>query len=138
MATILINKEGFVTVADSRGYNEIEEIPSEVTIDILKAEYIGLAKGSSLLGFAYPQYTRRLVLTGKLRAIKIVVKGSLKWFIELKSIDNYKEKVARSNRLRNYTLRIRKDFESTVRKALDKLDIEYELEIAFVSEDNEG
>ena len=131
MAKVWVDSKGFVKVLDSKGYDSKEDIPSEVTVKVLSESFTDIPGGTRAIGIAYPQYTRRLLLEGRISGIKVATKGGSKWFLDLGSIEAYKYDTRGGGKVRNYTLKIAKDSEAKVRKALDKLGIEYDLTIAF-------
>lgn len=108
-----------------------ESIDLEIEESTLKSDYVGLSKATKLLGFKYSQYTRRLVLEGKLGAIKVKEAHYEKWYVALSSIDDYMEDTRRVNQLRRYIFKIDLENESKVREALDELGIEYDLELSY-------
>jgi hypothetical protein len=135
MAKLTLTKGKYVKVVDSSGYSDKGEVPSSLTVTVLSSKYVDIPGSTSLLKVAYPKYARRLVLSDKLKAIKVAIRGGSKWFIDKESILKYVENTGRSRELRNYVLRIPMESEDTVRKAIEKLGIKYELEIAYVAKE---
>lgn len=135
MAKVLVNSKGYVVIRESKGYDDKEDIPTEVSVKVLSEGYSDIPLATRTIGIAYPQYTRRLLLEGKLFGIKVDTKGGSKWFIDNGSIEAYKYATSGEGKVRNYTLKIAKVDEDKVRKLLDKAGVEYSLEIAYKSEE---
>lgn len=106
------------------------DAPEQISDDDL-SNYVGISRATELLGFKYSQYTRRLVLEGKLTAIKVKYDHYNKWMISLDSIDEYMANSRRTNQLRRYIFKIDQDQEDAVRTALNELGIQYELELSY-------
>lgn len=135
MAKLTLVKGKYVKVVDSSGYSDKGEIPSSLTVAELNSKYVDIPGSTSSLKVAYPKYARRLILSDKLKAIKVAIRGGSKWFIDKASILSYVENTGRSRELRNYVLRIPMEAEDRVRKAIEALDVKYELEIAYVAKE---
>ena len=106
---------------------------TRVSIDTkdIEENYLSINDSTRMLNFKHSQYTRRLVLEGKLRALKIRYSHYSKWEIEVKSIIEYNSNVRRSKGLRRFILRFDLKNESRVREVLESLNIEYELELSY-------
>jgi hypothetical protein len=106
----------------------------EVTETELKDNYCSISKATKQLGFKYSQYTRRLLLQGKLAGIKVAEQHYQKWYINNDSIDRYMNNHRRTEQLRRFILRADLEQQAAIRSALDELGIEYELELAYQSD----
>ncbi len=106
---------------------------TRVSIDTkdIEENYLSINDSTRMLNFKHSQYTRRLVLEGKLRALKIRYSHYSKWEIEVKSIIEYNSNVRRSKGLRRFILRFDLKNESRVREVLESLNIKYELELSY-------
>jgi hypothetical protein len=131
MAKVLVSKEGYVSIRESKGYDDKDDIPSNVNVKVLSKGYSDIPRATRTIGIAYPQYTRRLLLEGKLFGIKVATKGGSKWFIDNGSIEAYKYATSGAGKVRNYTLKIAKADEKAVRKLLTDSGLGYSLTIAF-------
>ena len=84
------------------------------------------------MGLKHEQYTRRLVLEDKLEGCEKRDMGHyFKWFIPVASIEAYKARTATRAGTRRFILKMAPELESKVREALDQLDIDYSLELAY-------
>lgn len=135
MAKVTLNKEGFVTVTAYTTRGKKDYKPPQLTLKELREGYVSIVESTSMLKIAYPKYARRLISTDRILAVQVAIKGGVKWFIDRRDIARYVENVSRSRELRNFVLRIPLEQEDAVRSALKKLDIPYELEIAYRSEE---
>jgi hypothetical protein len=106
------------------------DAPENISDEQLQ-NYVGISRATQLLEFKYSQYTRRLVLEGKLEAVKVKYGHYNKWMISLDAIDEYMSAHRRTNQLRRYIFKIDQDNEEAVREALDELGIEFELELSY-------
>ena len=59
----------------------VDEIRTEISSDEVDTNYVSINDATKLLNFKYAQYTRRLVLEGKLNAIKVQYAHYAKWQI---------------------------------------------------------
>ena len=110
----------------------IDEIRTEITSDEVDTNYVSINDATKLLNFKYAQYTRRLVLEGKLNAIKVQHPHYAKWYILVKSINEYTTNKRRNvNGSRRFILRTKIENESLVRAALKALKIEFEFELSY-------
>ena len=100
--------------------------PSEVD-----ENFVGINDATRLLNFRHAQYTRRLVLQGKLGALKLQYPHYTKWMIDLRSIAAYEVSTRRTSNLRRYIVRFDRSNEAKVREALESLDIAFELELSY-------
>jgi hypothetical protein len=86
--------------------------------------WVGISEATNALGVKHAQYTRRLVLEGRLDTPdpceRFQGKGYSKWLISPASIAAYKAKAGQRSGLRRYTLRAEADQEQTIRDALNK------------------
>ncbi len=111
-------------------------VPS-LTVKDVEEGFVTLQKAQELLGIAHLAYARRLVKENKLEGIRVAVPGGSRWLVTTDSIDRYSVKRIRSRELRNYILRIPMEQEDTVRKLLEKADIPYTLEMAYVKKEKQ-
>jgi hypothetical protein len=111
-----------------------ESMPESITAKVLDKEYLDIKAATKELGFAYDNYTRRLVSEGKLRAVKVFEHNYPKWYIERASIKRYAAGSRRRYDKRRYVFRLDQDDEEQVRKLLANAGIEYELELAYKPE----
>lgn len=102
-----------------------------LTVADIRSKFVSIKGAHLTLGYGYEEYTRALLLQGKIEGVKIQLKGYRKWFISKESIGYYLEHSARKGKPSRYILRIDKSTEGQVREALDSLNISYELEIAY-------
>lgn len=135
MAKLDLGSKGFVKVTDVATAGDKEYNPKDISVKVLSEKFVSIPESIGMLKIAYPKYARRLVLTGKLKAIKVAIRGGSKWFIDKGSIRTYIDTTSRSRELRNYILRIPLEREDDVRSALKKLGISYELELAYVAKE---
>ena len=111
----------------------VDEIRTEISSDEVDTNYVSINDATKLLNFKYAQYTRRLVLEGKLNAIKVQYAHYAKWMILRKSIAEYTTNKRRNvNGARRFILRTAIENQSAVQEALEKLDIVFELELSYV------
>lgn len=118
----------------------------KVKIKVGKESYIGLKEGdtlytsikdsTSILGFKYSQYTRRLLLEGKLDSptpsIKVKEGSFSKWYIAIPSLVNYLSNRVERDSTRRFILRVDLGEEARVREALTKAKIPFSLELAYI------
>jgi hypothetical protein len=95
----------------------------------------GINEATKTLGFKHSQYTRRLILEGKLDdpepAERFQGKGYTKWMVSPKSLASYLEKVGVRGGSRRFTLKTDLENEEKVRAALDASGVEYTLELSY-------
>lgn len=103
---------------------------TEIDDEVLARDYCSINDATIRMNIKHAQYTRRLVHEGKLDAILVQMKHYQKWFILIASI-NERVKFSRKLDSRRFLLRIREDDEAVVREAIDKLKIEFSLELQF-------
>ena len=120
----LITKEGIVTTSDGKVYifevsGDTDYNPEELTVSEVRSKYTDLEGALPLLNVRYKQYVRRLVVEGSINAVKIAIKGSVKWFLEIESIKARAENTSRSSGVRSYKLYIPEEYEGAVRKAIE-------------------
>ena len=97
----------------------------------LKANYVGIKAAQKRMGLGYSQYVRRLLLQGKLEGIKADMGHYRKWFISLKSIEQYMDNSRRTEQARRFILRAELEDREAIEKALKAAGIEFELELAY-------
>ena len=97
------------------------------------SDFVSINEATQLLNFKHAQYTRRLLLEGKLEGVKLAHKGYAKWYITLDSIEFYNAHTSRDTSMRRYILRIDASNENAVLVALGALNIEFKLELAYKS-----
>jgi len=102
--------------------------------------WMGIAEATKVLEVKHAQYTRRLLLEGKLDAAegeegpnpeRFQGKGYTKWLIPPEAIARYRARAATRSGLRRYTLRAEKEAEKAIRAALDASGVEYTLEFSY-------
>ena len=99
--------------------------------------YLGIRESTRVLGFKHSQYTRRLLLEGKLdlplEPRKVSYKSFNKWYIPLPSLLHYMENSRRTRGgERKYSFYFEREREDEVRAALDDLlGEDYKLELAY-------
>jgi len=103
----------------------------EVSQETLSNEFSSISKSTKKLGFKYSQYTRRLLLQGKLGGIKVKEQHYEKWYISNESIENYMNEHRRTQQLRRFVLKMDLENRDKVEQVLDELGIEYELELSY-------
>lgn len=110
----------------------VDEIREEITSDEVDTNYVSINDATKLLNFKYAQYTRRLVLEGKLNAIKVQYAHYAKWMILIKSINEYTTNKRRNvNGSRRFILRTAIENQTKVQEALEDLGIVFELELSY-------
>ena len=109
-----------------------------LTGDQISKEFVGITGATKLLGFAHAQYTRRLVIEGKLEAIKVQLPHYSKWFISRAGIKGYLSGARRTTSHRRYILKMDLDQEQKVRDALKAAGVEFDLELAYKGKDEEA
>lgn len=101
--------------------------------------YLDIPEATRLLGVRYPQYTRRLLLAGRLDiphpAVSVPVAGFSKWYISVESVQHYLQNRGSYGRggTRRYILHAERRDEPSIRRALDDLGVKYTLEFAYKS-----
>lgn len=130
-----LNESRIVTPLEIIGYDRPgteSPIYSKVfTVKDVISKFTDIRGCQKILGLAYSQYARKLLIAGRLEGIKLPLRGYNKWFITLESVQYYRTHTLRSLKLTRYDLRIFPDDESKIVKALDALDIPYSLEKAY-------
>jgi len=95
----------------------------------------GIREATEYLGFKHSQYTRRLVVEGRLDKPVPAEKRNLghysKWFIAKESLDYYLSKNRVRGGLRRFILRVDLENIEAIEEALRKTGIEYTLELAY-------
>jgi hypothetical protein len=134
-------------VAQAEGAELIEALPAGEVKEVvwtvvdavgaaLEMDYTAVPEGwLSLLDMSKTteltaQYLRTRVLKGTVAAVKMSNGSISKWFLDPKTI----KRGVRSG-LRRYLLRTDSSNEDKIREALDDLDIEYTLELAYTPKD---
>ena len=126
-------KEREITMLKIVESTTVDELREEISNDEVDTNYVSINDATKLLNFKYAQYTRRLVLEGKLNAIKVQYAHYAKWMILRKSIENYTTNKRRNvNGARRFILRTAIENQSKVQEALEKLDIVFELELSYI------
>jgi hypothetical protein len=115
------------TVVETSGTDESFTSMTEAD---LKA-YVSINVATTMLGLAYAQYVRRLVLEGKLVAVKIQEQNYQKWYVSRVSIEKYLTGNRRTSGLRRYILKVDEENETKVREALTALGVEFTLELNY-------
>ena len=97
--------------------------------------YLSIIEATKYLRIKHDQYTRRLLHEGKFDTPLVAEKRDMghysKWFIAKVSLDYYQEHKRIRSGQRRFLLRADLDQESKIRKALDKLQIDYTLELSY-------
>lgn len=101
-----------------------------------KEPFLGIREATSILGVKYPQYTRRLLLEGKLDSpipsIKVAYKGFSKHYISLKSLRFYLSNKRRTREGgRRFLLYISLEDKAKVVEALKASGVSFKLELAY-------
>lgn len=100
----------------------------EVTVP--PAGWIGITEAAELAEYQR-QYMRKLVLDGKVEAVKVTRKGFNKWFVNPESLEEYQSQTVTRGGMRRFIFKTDLDNEPAVREVLDGLDIDYELELQY-------
>ena len=124
-----INKKFRIKVGKSAFIGIVREIKGK------KVPYISIKDSTNVLGYKHSQYTRRLLLEGKLDTpltpIKVEEGKFKKWFIPIPSLYFYLEnKVVRSSK-RRFILKLDLEDKDKVEEALKASGVEYTLELAY-------
>lgn len=127
---------------DQERYQQKYDQYHSLTWEEIDSGFVSLVKAAEMMQMARPNYVRLLALTGKLEGVRIAMKGFDKWFIELQSIDAYKNRTGRTLEVRRYLFRCNPKDEHTIRAMLDMLVEEeqisnYELEFAYKGKEDE-
>lgn len=102
-----------------------------LSLDDVRENWFSINSATKELGFKYSQYTRRLLLEGKLEGVKVKESHYNKWYIDPRSIETYMESNRRTNDQRRYLFYIDQDEEDLVRETLNELGIDYKLELSY-------
>lgn len=99
--------------------------------------FVDIKEATVIMGFKHALYVRQLLSRGNpekgtgLWGKKLQYKGYKKWWIDLKSIENYIETHRREAQGRRFILNTALENESKIRKALDALGIEYKFALSY-------
>jgi hypothetical protein len=116
MAEIITDKEGKVYILGTAG--DKKDIPESLTVKEVRSKYTDLTGAIPLLKVKYRQYVRRLVVEDRISAVKIGIKGSVKWYLLKTSIARYVRERSRTVGIRSYKLRIPEEYEGGLRTAI--------------------
>ena len=101
-----------------------------------KVPFTSISDSTLILGFKYSQYTRRLLLEGKLDKpylpLKVKEENFSKWYISIESLMEYlKGRVVRDG-TRRFILKANLEDKGKIEEALKGAGVKYTLELAYV------
>ena len=132
LSSTFANIERVITMLQIVESTTVDETRTSISNDEVDANYVSINDATKLLTFKHAQYTRRLVLEGKLNAIKVQYAHYAKWEILVESINVYNSRTRRSSSgKRRYILRTSVENEKKIREALTALEIPFELELSY-------
>ena len=125
-----MTKKVRIKVGDNSYVGVVQEVEGK------KVPFTSISDSTSILGFKYSQYTRRLLLEGKLDKpylpLKVKEENFSKWYISIESLMEYlKGRVVRDGS-RRFILKANLEDKEKIEKALKGIGVEFTLELAYV------
>ena len=125
-----MSKKVRIKVGDNSYIGVVREVEGK------KVPFTSISDSTVILGFKYSQYTRRLLLEGKLDKpylpLKVKEENFSKWYISIESLMEYlKGRVVRDGS-RRFILKANLEDRGKIEKALKGIGVDFTLELAYI------